>query len=111
MQPRPSFSAQGSQDGRDHIPVDDGDSQSVALLLQLPSVLLTEALASTYITPHPWVIHAFIEQVIEVAIHGLRAQAADRAPLLGKGITQIVVKRVLVHIAQQKEPLPYTYPW
>jgi hypothetical protein len=49
-------------------------------------MLLTEALALTDIAPYLEVVHTFIEEVFQIAIHSLGAQAADRTPLLGKRI-------------------------
>jgi len=77
--------------------VNDSDAQQVAPLHKLPRVLLAEALALTDAAPHFEVVHAFVEEVFQIAIDSLGAQAADRTSLLGKRVLQIVVERVSVH--------------
>lgn len=66
--------------------MDDGDAQGIAFLLQLPGVLRAEAMAPPDALPYVKVIYAFVEEVLEVVVHSLRAQTTDGASLLVQGI-------------------------
>jgi len=75
----------------------DGDPQCSPLVSQLPGMKVAEAPCLPNVSPHAWIVHILVEQVIQETLDSPLGQVAQCTAFLSQRISQFIVARVFAH--------------